>query len=338
MRTLDELEERLSRPRAALVEDLARLDGDLVVLGAAGKLGPSLVRLAVRAIAEAGTRARVHAVSRFSTPGSEEAMRAAGAEIVVADVGDEAALAGLPDAANVVYLVGAKFGTTGNEAAMWGTNSYLPGRVAARYAGSRIAALSTGNVYPWVAVGSGGASEDVAPDPVGEYAMSCLGRERVLTHVAAATGSPLALIRLNYAVEMRYGVLIDIATAIAAGDRVDVTTGSVNVVWQGYANEVTLRSLLHADTPPFVVNLTGPETVSVRAVAEQVGSRLGREPVIVGEEAPTALLADASRCHALFGYPDVPLAALIDATADWVAGGGPLLGKATKFQRRDGRF
>jgi nucleoside-diphosphate-sugar epimerase len=338
MRTVDELEERLSRPRAGLIEDLAGLEGDILVLGAAGKLGPSLVRLAVRAVADAGTGTRVLAVSRFSEAGSEERMRRIGVHTITADIADNHQLAALPDAANVIYLVGAKFGTTGNEPGMWGTNAYLPGKVAERYAGSRMVALSTGNVYPMMPVGSGGAGEDEPPAPVGEYAMSCLGRERVLTHVAAQHDTPLALIRLNYAVEMRYGVLVDLARAIVAGEPVDVTTGQVNLVWQGYANEVTLRSLRHTSAPPFVLNVTGAETASVRVLATELGRLLDRAPVFVGEEAPTALLSDAGRCHALFGYPDIALATLVEQVADWVRDGGPLLGKATKFQRRDGRF
>lgn len=338
MRTVEELEERLSRPRPALVDDLRRLEGDIVVLGAAGKLGPSLVRLATRGVAEAGTGARVIAVSRFSTPGSADALREAGAEVVVADVSDDDALAGLPDAANVVFLVGAKFGSSGNTAATWATNTYLPGRVAERYAGSRIVALSTGNVYPLIPTGSGGSTEDDAVGPVGEYAMSCLGRERVLTSFALRNGTPTALIRLNYAVEMRYGVLVDIVRAVHAGEPVDVTTGYANVVWQGHANEVVLRSLLHADVPPFVLNLTGPETVSVRSVARQAARLLGREATFTGEEAPTALLADAGRCHGLFGYPELTLAELLEATVRWIETAQPLLGKPTKFQVRDGKF
>ncbi|SCF24478.1 Nucleoside-diphosphate-sugar epimerase [Micromonospora viridifaciens] len=338
MRTVADLEERLSRPRDVLVDDLRKLDGDILILGAGGKLGPSLVRLALRGVAAAGTGARVIAVSRFSEAGLADALRDEGAEVVEADVADDAALAALPDAANVVFLVGAKFGTSGREHATWATNAYLPGRIAQRFAGSRLVALSTGNVYPLVPVTTGGCVEQTPVQPVGEYAMSCLGRERILTHFALRDDTPLALIRLNYAVEMRYGVLVDIARAVHAGDAVDLTMGHANVVWQGYANEVVLRALHHTATPPFVLNLTGPELVSVRQVATAVAARLGRELVFTGTEAPTALLSNAQLCHRLFGYPDVPLAELIDLTADWVADGQPLLGKPTGFQRRDGKF
>jgi nucleoside-diphosphate-sugar epimerase len=338
VRNLDELEARLSEPRAELVDDIRRLHGDIVVLGAGGKLGPSLVRLAVRAIEVARTGAEVIAVSRYSSPDAHAAMEATGARVVSADVADDAQLRSLPDAANVVYLVGAKFGSHGHEAATWATNAYLPGRIAQRYAGSRITALSTGNVYPLLPVAEGGATEESELGPVGEYAMSCLGRERVLSHFATTTGTPMSIIRLNYAVEMRYGVLVDLARDIVAGNPVDVTTGFANVVWQGYANEVTLRSLLHAEVSPFVLNLTGPETISIRQVATRLAALLGRDVEFIGAEAPTALLSNASKCHGLFGYPDVTLDELIGLTAAWVGGGGQLLGKPTKFQQRDGKF
>ncbi|OKI54844.1 NAD-dependent epimerase/dehydratase family protein [Micromonospora sp. CB01531] len=338
MRTVADLEERLSRPRDVLVDDLRKLDGDILILGAGGKLGPSLVRLALRGVAAAGTGARVVAVSRFSEAGLADALRDEGAEVVEEDVADDAALAALPDAANVVFLVGAKFGTASREHATWATNAYLPGRIAQRFAGSRLVALSTGNVYPLVPVTTGGCVEQTPVQPVGDYAMSCLGRERILTHFALRDDTPLALIRLNYAVEMRYGVLVDIARTVHAGDTMDLTMGHANVVWQGYANEVILRALHHTATPPFVLNLTGPELVSVRQVATAVAARLGRELVLTGTEAPTALLSNAQICHRLFGYPDMPLAELIELTADWVADGQPLLGKPTGFQHRDGKF
>lgn len=335
MRTTAELEERLARPSAGLVSDLAGLDGDIMILGAGGKLGPSLVRLALNAT---GRDRRIIAVSRFSEPGLADGLQGEGATVVRADVADERALRELPEAPNVVFLVGAKFGTQGREHATWFTNAYLPGRVADRFSGSRIAALSTGNVYPLVPVTSGGSTENDPAGPVGDYAMSCLGRERVLTHFAETYGTRLSLIRLNYAVELRYGVLVDLAQKILAGRPIDLTTGQVNVVWQGYANEVALRSLLLADTPPYVLNVTGPELLSVRQAALALGAELGAEPVFSGEEAPTALLSNAAKCHRLFGYPDITPQELIEHTAGWVAGGGPLLGKPTKFERRDGRF
>jgi nucleoside-diphosphate-sugar epimerase len=335
MRSVAELEDRLSDPSPALIADMARLEGDIVVLGAGGKLGPSLVRLALRA---AQGKKTITAVSRFSDKAQADALAAAGAKIVSADITDEATLASLPDAANVVFLVGAKFGSTGNEADTWYTNAYLPGRVADRYKTSRIAALSTGNVYSFTAVGSGGPTETTPPGPVGEYAMSCLGRERVMSRFAAHNRTPLAIIRLNYAVEMRYGVLIDIARNVHAGAPVDVTMSAVNVVWQGFANEAVLRSLLHASPDPFVLNVAGPETLSVRALAEQFGRLMGKEPVLTGSEAPNALLSNGGKCIRLFGYPQVSLGELMEWTAGWIEQGLPLLGKPTGFQKRDGKF
>jgi nucleoside-diphosphate-sugar epimerase len=335
VRSLAELEERLSDPSPGLVADLAALDGDILVLGAGGKLGPSLVRLALRAAAR---RRRITAVSRFGEEGLAAALAAAGAEVISADITDDAALAGLPEARNVVFLVGSKFGSTGREAETWYTNAYLPGRVADRFRQSRIVALSTGNVYPFTPAGSDGPTEETPPGPVGEYAMSCLGRERVMSRFARHNGTPLAIIRLNYAVEMRYGVLVDIAHAVLNGKAVDVTMAAVNVVWQGYANEVILRALRHAAPEPFVLNVAGPEVLPVRQLAERFAERFGRAAEISGSEAPTALLSNAARCMALFGPPPVTVDELIGWTADWLRNGLPLLGKPTGFQKRDGRF
>ncbi|MFE7325838.1 NAD-dependent epimerase/dehydratase family protein [Streptomyces sp. NPDC057565] len=335
------LEERLATPSPALVADLGRLEGDLLVLGAGGKMGPSLCRLARRALDAAGrTDTTVYAVSRWSDPSAAEELGRAGVRTVAFDLMDPAAdLAELPDAGNVVFMVGAKFGSAGAPSHAWAVNAAMPDRVARRWSDSRIAAFSTGNVYPLVPVSSGGCTETDPVGPVGEYAMSCLGRERIFDHAALTRGTSVATIRLNYAVDLRYGVLADIAYRVQAGEPVDVTTGHANVVWQGYANEVALRSLLHAtDGQAFTLNLTGPETASVRRIAEWFGTEFGREPVFEGEEASTALLSDASRCHALFGYPDVTLRTLVEWQADWLRRGLPLSGKPTKFQVRDGRF
>ncbi|MFI0423473.1 NAD-dependent epimerase/dehydratase family protein [Spongiactinospora sp. 9N601] len=335
-----ELEERLATPSAALVADAARLDGDLVILGAGGKMGPSLARLARRALDAAGrATTRVHAASRWSDEAAARALRDEGVDVVRHDLmgGDD--LAGLPDAGCVVFMAGAKFGTSAEPYRAWAVNAALPAAVGRRYRDAAIAAFSTGNVYPLVDVARGGSAEDDDPGPVGEYAMSCLGRERVFEHAAATLGARVAILRLSYAVDLRYGVLADLASAILADRPVDVTTGHVNLVWQGYANEVALRSLLHARSPePFVLNLTGPETASVRRVATRLAALLGTEARFAGEESGTALLSDASRCHGLFGYPDVPLDTLIAWQAGWLARGLPLSGKPTKFSVRDGRF
>lgn len=337
-----DLEDRLGEPSPALVAELADfagLRGDLVVLGAGGKMGPSLCQLARRALDAAGRDdIAVVAVSRWSNPAVEQGLRAAGVETRTFDLTPDADLAGLPDAGAVVYMVGAKFGSSGRPAHTWAVNALLPDAVARRYADVPIAAFSTGNVYPLAPVSGGGCTESDPPGPVGEYAMSCLGRERAFEYASIERGTPVTLIRLNYAVEMRYGVLVDIGTAVRDERPVTLSTSHVNVVWQRYANEVALRSLRHASTPAFVLNLTGPETASVRRIATRFGELLGVEPSLCDDEADTALLSDAGRCHRMFGYPDLSLQALVEATADWLAKGGTVWDKPTKFERRDGAF
>jgi dTDP-4-dehydrorhamnose reductase len=328
------LEEVMSRPDPALVADLVPAPGDLLVLGAAGKMGPTLCRLAKRA----DPARRVIAVARWSEPGLRERMEGWGIECLAADLMDDAALAALPDAPNLVFMAARKFGSTGNEALTWAMNVLLPARVAARWAASRIVFFSTGNVLPMWPVNGPMPDEAAAPAPIGDYAASCLGRERAFQHAAASRGTACFGIRLNYAIDLRYGVLHDIATKVASGTPVPLAMGHANVIWQGDANAWTLRALCRADATCPVLNVTGPETVSVRWLAQQFAVRLGREVELVGEEAPTALLSNAARAFATFGYPTVPLLTLVDWVADWVAAGGRALGKATKFEVRDGRF
>lgn len=330
----ESLEEVLSRPDAALAADLAAAPGDILVLGAAGKMGPTLCRQAKRA----DPSRRVIAVARWSEEGLRARMESWGVETLAADLTDRAALAALPDAPNVVFMAARKFGSTGNEPLTWAMNVLLPAMVAERYASSRIVFFSTGNVLPLVPVVSGGATEDVAPAPVGDYAASCLGRERVFQHAAATRGTPCFGIRLNYAIDLRYGVLHDIAAKVFSGTPVPLAMGHANVIWQGDANTWTLRALARADTTCPILNVTGPETVSVRWVAREFARRFGREAEFAGGEAPDALLSNAARAFAAFGYPSVPLARMLDWVAEWVARGGRSLGKATKFEVRDGRF
>jgi nucleoside-diphosphate-sugar epimerase len=328
------LEEMLSRPDPALVADLAAVPGDILVLGAAGKMGPTLCRQARRA----DPSRRVIAVARWSEPGLRERMESWGIECLAADLMDRAALAALPDAPNVVFMAAMKFGATGNEALTWAMNVLLPAMVAERYASSRIVFFSTGNVQRLVPVISGGATEDMAPAPIGDYAASCLGRERVFQHAAGTRGTRCFGIRLNYAIDLRYGVLHDVATKVHDGKPVPLAMGHANVIWQGDANAWTLRALARADASCPILNVTGPETVSIRWVAERFGARLGTPPVLEGEEAPDALLSNAGRAFATFGYPTVPLERMIDWVADWVGRGGRSLGKSTKFEVRDGKF
>lgn len=335
----NDLETRLSAPSDALVADLSSMEGDLVILGAGGKMGPTLSRMARRALDAAGRDdVAVQAVSRWSDADVRRKLDDAGVATVVADLSDTDALAALPDAGSVVFMVGAKFGVTGQEHRAWTTNAAMPQAVGMRYRGARIAALSTGNVYPLTDLRTPPPTERSPLAPVGEYAMSCLGRERVFEGIAAAHGTAVALVRLNYAIEPRYGVLADIGRLIAAGEPVDLTTGFVNVVWQRYANEVVLRSLSLAAAEPFALNLTGPETLSVRTTALELAELLGMEARFVGEEADSALLSDARLCHELFGYPDATVGELVRWQAEWISAGGALWDKPTKFQRRDGRF
>lgn len=333
------LEELLSTPSPALVADLCAGDGDLVVLGAGGKMGPTLCLLAARALAAGGRTDRtVVAVSRWSDDAVRRRLAAAGVRTVAFDLLGDQSYVDLPDAADVVFMVGAKFGAAGNPAPLWQTNTVIAGKAASRYRDARIACFSTGNVYPFVSPAGGGATERDPVGPVGEYAMSTLGRERVVAYAAGRYGTPVTLIRLNYAVEPRYGVLADICRAVRDERPVDVSTGYVNVVWQGYANEVALRSLTLASPEVDVLNLTGPETLSVRDLAEEAGRRLGVAPVLRGAESTTALLNDASRCHELFGPPAVLAPELLEWQTDWLRGGGVLWDKPTKFQVRDGVF
>ncbi len=328
----------LSRPYQEDIDMARRLNGDLIVLGAGGKMGPTLVMRIMRALKEAGSNHRVYAASRYSDAESRREIEETGAKAISIDLLDDRALFDLPDCPNVVYLAGMKFGASSRPSLTWALNAYLPGRVASRYKDARIVALSTGNVYPMVPIETDGCTEDVEPRPVGEYAQSCLGRERVFQHFSLQNGTPTCLIRLNYAVEARYGVFLDIATKVYRGEPVQVTMGYVNAIWQGDANSVCFRALEICESPANILNLTGPELLSVRWLAEQFGQRFGVEPVLEGHEQPTAFLSNAAKCHNLFGPPRVTPEEIIDLVASWVEGGGVTHGKPTKFEVADGQF
>lgn len=333
-----QLDDLLSTPTPAAIETMRELAGDVVVLGVAGKMGPTLARMVKRASVAAATPRRVIGVSRFSEVGQEDALRAHGVETLRCDLLDEAAVASLPDAPLVIYMAGRKFGSSGLESLTWAMNTYLPAVVAKRYTGSRIAAFSTGNVYGLAPAGRGGSRETDAPAPVGEYAMSCLGRERMFEHMSRTNHTPVAILRLNYATEMRYGLLVDLARKVAAGEVVDLTMGYANVIWQGDANGMAIAALRHASTPPYIVNIAGGEELSVREVCEALATRLGRPVRFSGTEAPDAILSNGARGWSDLGAPQVTLERLLDWTADWVARGGGSLGKPTHFESRDGRF
>ncbi|WP_296525252.1 NAD(P)-dependent oxidoreductase [Rhodoplanes sp.] len=331
---LDALDALLCRPTKALIDDLAAVEGDILVLGVGGKMGPTVAGLAKAA----APGKRVIGVARFSEPGLRETLEARGIETIACDLLDEAAIATLPDAANVIFMAGRKFGAEGDLALTWAMNVLSPALVARCFSRARIVAFSTGCVYPFVPVDSGGAAEDMALDPPGEYAQSCVGRERMFSYFSQLHGTPGKLFRLNYAIDMRYGVLHDIAGKLAAGKPIDLTMGHVNVIWQGDAAAQALRCLRHATTPTSPLNVSGPDTLSVRALAEGLGRRLGRAPAFTGSEAPTAWLSDTREAQGLFGKPVVDIERMLDWTADWVGRAMPSLGKATKFEVRDGRY
>jgi nucleoside-diphosphate-sugar epimerase len=332
--SVQQLDEVLSWPSPALVRELECVDGDIIVLGVGGKMGPTLARMAKRATPSR----RVIGVARFSQPGLRERLTSAGIECVEADLLSREALARLPDAPNVVFMAGRKFGSTGSEWLTWAMNAYVPALVAERYARSRIVAFSTICVYPYTDVAGEGASEDVPPvAPPGEYANSCVARERMFEHFSHLHGTPGSLIRLSYAIDMRYGVLHDIARSVVERRPIDLAMGRANVIWQGEACDWALRMLAHCTAPTTPLNVSGP-VVGVRRIAEGLGRRLGIAPLFTGREAPTAWIADCRRAFALFGPPQVGLETMLDWTADWVARGGASLDKPTHFEVRDGQY
>lgn len=338
MKNLEAVYRQLLEPSDRLVADIAAIEGDIMILGVGGKMGPGLARVARQAADKAGLKKRIIGVARFSEPGLQRQLEAEGIETISADLLNDDQLQAIPAVKNVLYLAGTKFGTSGNESFTWAMNAYLPGRVAQQFRDSSIVVFSTGNVYPLVPVVGGGATESLAPNPIGEYGQSCLGRERVFQFFSSRNNTPILIYRLNYANDVTYGVLVDIAQAVKEGKPVDLAMGVANLIWQGDANEIALRALLHCDVPAKILNVTGPEIVSLRWLGEQFGKMFGKAPVFVNEEQPTAFLSNAAESFRLFGYPRIGLQQMMELIAEWLKQSGRLLNKPTHYAERKGKY
>ncbi len=338
MWTEDKLNEILTTPSAALIEDIKKIDGDIMILGAGGKMGPTLSLLAQNAIKAAGIDKRIIAVSRFSDEIATKLLTDNGVEIIKCDLQDSAQLNALPDVKNIIYMAGRKFGTNGNEWQTWGMNSVLPALVCEKFKDSSIVVFSSGNIYPLVPIHCGGCTEKDSVGPIGEYATSCLARERSFEYAAHKFGTKVFMYRLNFAVDLRYGVIYDIAEKIMNDIPISITTPVFNIIWQGTANEIAIRGLLHASENVEIMNITGPETLSVKAVAEELGKLLGKEPQYCGEESGVAYISNAGKMLDTFGYPEVTASTLIKWQADWIKSGGRALGKPTHFEERGGKY
>jgi nucleoside-diphosphate-sugar epimerase len=328
------LEDILSGPTEETRKVIAILNGDIVVLGAGGKMGPTLAMM----LKKASDGKNIYAVSRFSDKGIKARIEGEGIKTIEADLLDESQYRELPKVENVFYLAGMKFGTTGNQPLTWALNSFLPGLIARHYKNARIVAFSTGNVYPLVDIKSGGAQEDTIPEPVGEYAQSCLGRERMFEYFSQLYNTPLTIVRLNYANEPRYGIIVDLTLKILNDEPIDLTMGAVNLIWQRDANDYIIRAMSLAKSPPAILNVTGPETVPIRQLAKEIGKELDKEPKFVSQEAQTALLSNASYCVSVFGYPKTTLEEMVSMIVKWVTLGKKVLNKPTKYDIRDGKF
>jgi hypothetical protein len=338
MQNIDAVYKKILEPSDALVADIAKIDGDIIILGVGGKMGPGLARAAKQAVDKSGVKKKIIGAARFSEPGLQEELNNEGIETYKIDLLNDKELQALPDVKNVIYMAGLKFGTQGNESLTWAMNAYLPGRVAEKYKNSNIVVFSTGNVYPFVPVTSQGATENLSPEPIGEYAQSCLGRDRIFQYFSAKNNTPVLIYRLNYANDVTYGVLVEIAKSVKEKQPIDLTMGTATVIWQGDANEIAIRCLNHCSVPAKILNVTGPEIVSLRWMGEQFGKLFGTIPVFMGEEQPTALLSNAAECFRLFGYPKVTLLQMMELIAEWLSQNGKLLDKPTHFQERKGKF
>ncbi|MGU3575144.1 NAD-dependent epimerase/dehydratase family protein [Brucellaceae bacterium C25G] len=330
----EELETFMSLPTEALINDMSKLDGDIMILGASGKMGPSLARLAKNAASDK----RIIAVARYSDPAAREQLELHGIETIACDMLDRDALEKLPKFKNIIFMAGRKFGSSGDQAATWATNTLMPALVAEIFHQSRIVAFSTGCVYEFVTTDSMGSNENSPLNPPGEYAQSCIGRERLVEYFSQKHQTPGILYRLNYAIDLRYGVLHDVAVKVRDGLPIDVTMGHANVIWQGDANAIALRCLLQATVPTSPLNVTGPETISIRWLAKEFARLMDKKAVITGEEAEKAWLSNATLSNQLFGYPMISLGQMMQWTADWVMAQMPSHNKPTHFEARDGTY
>jgi nucleoside-diphosphate-sugar epimerase len=338
MKKIEAAYKKLLQPSDDLVADVSKIDGDIIILGVGGKMGPGIARVAKQAVDKAGVHKKIIGVARFSEPGLQHQLHKEGIETISTDLLDDGQLKALPDVKNVLYLAGTKFGTSGNESFTWAMNAYLPGRVAQKFKNSRIVVFSTGNVYPLVPVVGGGATESLSPEPIGEYGQSCLGRERVFQYFASKNNTPILIYRLNYANDVTYGVLLEIARSVKENKPVDLTMGTASVIWQGDANEIAIRALRHCTVPAKILNVTGPEVVSFRWLAEQFGNMLGITPEFINEEQSTSFLSNAAESFRLFGYPKVTLKQMMEMVLEWLNQGGKTLNKPTHFSERKGKY
>ena len=335
----NELEDFLSTPSEALIEDLSAVDGDIMILGAGGKMGPSMAKLAMRAVREGGLKKKVYAVNRsFREEHLRKQMEELGIQIVKCDFLEDGALEKLPECQNIIFLAGMKFGSSEAQAQLWALNCLMPGLVARRFRSSRIVELSSGNIYGLNNLLHGGPVDGDDLKPFGDYAMSVLGRDRMFEYAAETYKTPVCLLRLFYALDLRYGIIVDVAQKILSGTPIDVTMGNLTCIWQGDANSQTLRALKLCSAPAKPLIVTGPETVSIRWMAKRLSEELGKEAILTGIESTDIIMGNSAQATRLFGYPTVPLDQVIIWVAHWLKNGGPTLGKPTKFQVRDGKF
>ncbi|MDY0288490.1 MAG: NAD-dependent epimerase/dehydratase family protein [Sphaerochaeta sp.] len=334
----EKLNELLTEPSERLVEDIKKIEGDIMVLGAGGKMGPTVCLLAQKAVEKAGLDKKVYAVSRFSDPAKKKELEDAGVLVLPADLQSPKELAALPQVRNIIFMAGRKFGTDGGEWQTWGMNAVVPALVCEHFKGSTFVAFSSGNIYPLVGANSGGAIESLPVDPIGEYPQSCLARERIFEYFSQTHGTKVLIFRLSYAIALEYGVISDIARKVASDQPIDLSNGCFNCIWQGDANEFAIRALLLADNPVEILNVTGPEIAGVRDTALKLGALLGKSPKFVGESNFDAYLINAGKAIARFGYPKVSLDTMIEWQAGWILDGGHNLNMPTHFEEREGSY